>query len=153
MRMNFDTWEETEAALRVIHKLFIQLHDAKPKKDSPDEKLWEEELKEVRKWAIIVNNRRVLLNIERQRKLRMTMRLNEIKSSVQKLSDEMIDAAKAIGTVAELTPEVKAKVLQFLNRDESIIGMSEADLQSLLSQTKDKFALRIACKIAGVRLE
>lgn len=76
MRMNFDTWvnfetwEETEAALRVIHKLFIQLHDAKPKKDSPDEKLWEEELKEVRKWAINVNNRRVALNIERQRKER-----------------------------------------------------------------------------------
>lgn len=61
----YDTWDETEAALRAINKLFIYLHDTKPKKDSPEEKVWEAELKEVRKWAISVGDRRIQILIRK----------------------------------------------------------------------------------------
>lgn len=57
----YDTWESTEAALRAINKAFMLLHDNKPKKDSPEEAVWEEELKEVRKWAVSVNYRRIYI--------------------------------------------------------------------------------------------
>ena len=63
--MMSDSWAATEAALRAINKLFILLHNAKPKetpkRDSPAEKAWEEELKEVRKWAISLNYRRITI--------------------------------------------------------------------------------------------
>jgi hypothetical protein len=69
-----DSWAATDAALRAINKLFILLHNTKPKetpkRDSPAEKAWEEELKEVRKWAISLNYRRVQLNIDQINKER-----------------------------------------------------------------------------------
>jgi len=58
---NYDTWENTESALRAVTKLFIYLHDTKPKKDSPAETAWEAELKEVRKWAVSIGARRIAL--------------------------------------------------------------------------------------------
>jgi hypothetical protein len=61
-----DTWEATEAALRAAKKLLIFLHDNKPpetkKKDSPAELAFEEELKEVRKWCVTLNYRRIFIN-------------------------------------------------------------------------------------------
>lgn len=59
--INYDTWEDTDAALRAVRQLFIYLHDNKPKKDTPGEKLWEAELVEVRKWAITIHERRIQL--------------------------------------------------------------------------------------------
>jgi hypothetical protein len=61
--VNYDTWEKTDAALRAINKLFCLLHDNKPAKSSPEEAIWEAELKEVRQWAISVHERRINLNI------------------------------------------------------------------------------------------
>ena len=58
----YDTWEQTESALRAINKLVLLMCDKKPKKDSPEEKVWEAEMVEVRKWVISVHYRRIVIN-------------------------------------------------------------------------------------------
>ena len=62
-----DTWEATNSSLRAINKLFVLLHDSKPKKDSPEEKVWEAELKEVRAWAISVHYRRIAILLKERK--------------------------------------------------------------------------------------
>ena len=67
---NFDTWEETDAALRAIKKIILLLHETRPSEKSKDEalkKVFEDELKEIRKFAISVHERRIRLNLERNR--------------------------------------------------------------------------------------
>lgn len=61
--VNFDTWEQTDAAIRVIRAAFILLDPSAPKKDTPEAKVREAELQELRKFAISVHHRRIALNI------------------------------------------------------------------------------------------
>lgn len=56
-------WNETLDALRAIDKCFIFYHNNKPKKDSPEEKIWEAELRQIRLWTIQVHKRRIKIII------------------------------------------------------------------------------------------
>ena len=58
----YDTWEQTEAAMSAIDKTVKLMCELKPKKDSPNEKVWEAEMKEVRKWIVSVHYRRIAIN-------------------------------------------------------------------------------------------
>jgi hypothetical protein len=49
--------------LRALNKLFIYMHNTKPPRDSPEEKIWEKELVEVRKWGVSIHDRRIAINI------------------------------------------------------------------------------------------
>lgn len=66
--MDMDTWDRTEAALRAVRRLMWHLHDAKPpKEDRTATAAWEAEAQEARHWAVQIHNRRIDLNIQRQR--------------------------------------------------------------------------------------
>ena len=70
-------------------------------------------------------------------------------------ADDIVDAAKAVGTVDEL-PGVYDKVKQFIHKPakgENLYSIGEGGLKALLDRTKgqDKFALRVALKAIGVR--
>lgn len=70
----YDTWEETEAALKVVYRLVYQMHETKPSKGSAEEVLWEQEMREIRKWAIHLNYRRININIRKQEQWKRTQR-------------------------------------------------------------------------------
>jgi len=62
---------------------------------------------------------------------------------------EIVDAAKSVGTMDEL-PAVYHDVVKHMTKVKS---MGEGDLKALLDKSngKDKFAVRVAMKAAGVR--
>ena len=63
MKSSHDTWEKTEAALSVIKRLIIDMHNSKPDKNTKEELLWEMQLSEIRRWAVTVHYRRIELCI------------------------------------------------------------------------------------------
>lgn len=59
-------WEWTIIALRAIRKTIAMMYDNEPdKKDSVNRLSWEQEMREIRKWAIDVHNRRITCNIHK----------------------------------------------------------------------------------------
>ncbi len=62
-------WEWTEAALRVVNTALNVMHDKEPdKKDAKqahNRLLWEQEMHELRRWAISIHNRRIADNVKR----------------------------------------------------------------------------------------
>ena len=71
MIMNtYDTWEQTDSALSVIHKTVHMMCDLKPKSGTAEEKAWENEMKELRKWAILVHERRIAINVKRLKEIK-----------------------------------------------------------------------------------
>lgn len=57
-------WEWTDIALRAIRKTIAMMYDNEPdKKDSTNRLMWEQEMREIRKWAVDVHNRRIKCNI------------------------------------------------------------------------------------------
>ena len=62
-------WEWTEAAVRVIKKCIRMMYENEPdKKDVANRIPWEQEMHELRRWAISVHNRRINVNMKRLRK-------------------------------------------------------------------------------------
>jgi hypothetical protein len=62
----FDTLAATDAALEAIFKLVYVYCEVKPPKTRPKElAIWEAEMKEVRKWAVQIHDRRIELNIRK----------------------------------------------------------------------------------------
>ena len=59
----YDTWEKTESALAVIKRAVFLMCELRPKGGTPEEKVWEDEMRELRKWIIHVHERRILLNM------------------------------------------------------------------------------------------
>ena len=61
----YDTWKNTEIALKAVYRLIHLMCDIKPSsKTSPVEyKAWDDEMKEIRKWCVNVHERRIELNI------------------------------------------------------------------------------------------
>jgi hypothetical protein len=59
----YDTWERTEHALKVIHRTVHLMCELRPKSGTPEEKIWEAEMRELRKWIVQVHERRIALNI------------------------------------------------------------------------------------------
>ena len=55
-----DTWEKTEAALRVANMAFIALHEPKDKDEAA--------LNEVRAFAVQIHYRRIALNLAERKK-------------------------------------------------------------------------------------
>ena len=59
-------WEWTQAALRVINKSILMMYENEPdKKDIVNRVPWEQEMHELRKWAISIHNRRIQVNMKR----------------------------------------------------------------------------------------
>jgi hypothetical protein len=81
------------------------------------------------------------------------MKLTEIKATTTDLYSEINDAAASIGTIKELTSKVRDRVIHHLNVKPSLVTMDDHDIKSLLNRAsgEEKFALRIAMKVAGRR--
>ncbi len=70
-------------------------------------------------------------------------------NNLKPVDPEIVDAVKAVGTVDELPPAYN-KIHDFM----STLGRKgEGDLKALIDKTKgqDKFALRVAMKVLGLR--
>ena len=60
----YDKWEDTEAALAAASKLLILLHN---ESNTSNKAKIEVELKEVRKWCVELHNRRIAINIRKEK--------------------------------------------------------------------------------------
>lgn len=60
----YDTWERTERALAVIYRAVHVMCEIRPKSGTPEEKVWDAEMRELRKWIVQVHERRIALNIK-----------------------------------------------------------------------------------------
>lgn len=73
-------------------------------------------------------------------------------NNLKAVDSEIVDAVKAVGTLDEL-PAAYGKIQDFMSREGYLKGMDEGSLEALIDKTKgqDKFALRVAMKVLGVR--
>lgn len=80
------------------------------------------------------------------------MLLNEIKNvSTTNVYSEINDAAMAIGSIKDLTRNVRDYALRLIDR--GFTGMDEYDIKELLrnANSEGKFSIRIALKVLGRR--
>ena len=64
MTNKYDKWEDTEAALSAANKLIISLHN---ESNASNKVKIESELKEVRKWCVEIHNRRIEINLRKEK--------------------------------------------------------------------------------------
>ena len=64
MTNKYDKWEDTESALSAANKLIISLHN---ESNTSNKAKIESELKEVRKWCVEIHNRRIEINLRKEK--------------------------------------------------------------------------------------
>lgn len=83
------------------------------------------------------------------------MKLSEIKAQVVDIDKEIDHAAQGIGTLAEVTPEVRRIVKSYLDGKDKVDlnTASDGDIAAMFRNIPDhhNFALKIALKVAGRR--
>jgi hypothetical protein len=81
------------------------------------------------------------------------MKLDEIKATSSNLYSEINDAAMSVGTIKELTNKVRDRVIHHLSVKPSLAELNDEDIKELLrrASSEEKFALRVAMKVAGRR--